>query len=373
MSAPSERLHSPESVPAYTKPIDLLRLRSSVPQEIFELPGLRAVLKAAFLAVVLLGALAIGTSLDSVALRLLIGVAMGPFLFAFASLGHESGHCTASRWRFVNDLTGLMTMSAIGIPARGWKVKHDLHHKFGGVPGEDTDKVPLLGTYLRLWWPARFGMRLFKNLEFLVWWATPISIWVTTWVYAVKNLRRRSAHHRRSRRWTMVDMAVSGAFFAGAGLYTYAFGWTNLLMLVALPFAVSGIVGAVCFVPNHRGMPPLTAEQARNPARFSHVNSRTVLYPPFVPANFFMNHVPWQIEHHIFPTVAGHRLRELSPHIRDYFRREGIPLTYERAHKVMPRMLSDAWLWGESDGRLYTYAEAEALRRTRSDDSEVRA
>jgi fatty acid desaturase len=93
------------------------------------------------------------------------------------------------------------------------------------------------------------------------------------------------------------------------------------------------------------------------------VNSRTVLYPSFIPANYFMNYVPWQIEHHIFPTVAGFRLSRLSPHLQEYARREGIPLAYETFAEVMPRMLRREWLWGQRDGRQYTYTEAEAILR----------
>jgi fatty acid desaturase len=38
-------------------------------------------------------------------------------LFALASVGHESGHGSASRHRFANDLVGWVSMSVIGMPA----------------------------------------------------------------------------------------------------------------------------------------------------------------------------------------------------------------------------------------------------------------
>jgi len=347
------------------KAIDLPRLRLALPAEIFQLPRCRSFAKALFLISLIGGAVAWGSMSESLTLRLILGICAGPFLFALASLGHEAGHQTASRWRFLNDLTGVVSMSLLGIPARGWKAKHDLHHRFGGVEGFDTDSGPVLTDYFSHASLARWLIRTFRRHEFLFWWAVPFSLWVTSWTYAVMNLRTRGVRYRRRTRWTLVDLAVSAAFFLAIGLYAYFFGWQNVLLLVAVPLAISGLVAAVCFVPNHRGMPPLTIEQARSPARYSHVHSRTVLYPWFIPANYFMNHVPWQIEHHIFPTVAGHHLRDLSPHLRDFARREGIPLTYENVFKVMPSMLRGEWLWGRGDGKLYTFDEAETILRLR--------
>ena len=349
------------------KPIDLSRLRLSVPAEIFQLPLCRSFAKAVFLILLLGGILAWGTGSEGLVLRLILGITAGPLVFTLASLGHEAGHRTASRSRFLNDLTGVLTMSLLGMPTRGWQVKHDLHHRFGGVPGRDTDGERLLGSYLSRGAFMRGLVRTWCRHEYLFWWATPVSLWITTWTYAVRNLLQRADRYKRLRRWTLVDMGVSTAFFVAVGLYTWTFGWLNLLLMVALPFAVCGLVAAVCFIPNHRGMPPLTARQARRAARYAHVNSRTIVYPSCIPANYFMNHVPWQIEHHVFPTVAGFRLRALSFHLREFARQEGIGLTYASVFAVMPSLLRRRWLWGGKDGELCTFGEAEAiLRRQRS-------
>ena len=347
------------------KPIDLRLLRRTVPETLFELPRFRTIGKAILLLALLGGAVAAGTMVDSIFLKIAIGLVTGPFLFALASTGHESGHCTASSNRFLNDLTGLLTMSTIGIPARGWKLKHDIHHKFGGVQGVDTDTDPGLENYLRMGWAARAFMRTFNRHEFLFWWLIPVSLWVTTWKFAFIDLFSRRARRKSHNAWIIADMVLAASFFVAVGLYTVTFGWMNLLILIAMPFFLSGWMAATAFVPNHRGMPPLTAEQARRPARFTHLNSRTVLYPSYLPGNYFMNNVPWQIEHHVFPTIPGFRLKHLSPILRAYAQKEGMPMKYETVFEVMPKMLRRRWLWGHGDGRLYTYAEAEAIRRER--------
>jgi fatty acid desaturase len=352
-------------VPANAKAIDLRRLRSTIPDDVFELPRIRTFAKALFLLALLSGALVVGSRMESVAGRLLLGIAMGPFVFALASVGHEAGHRTASRWRFLNDLTGLLTMSVLGIPSFGWKIKHDIHHKYGGVARLDTDAEWGLDDYLALGPLRRWWVRTFGRHEFLLWWAAPISLWITSWRFAIANLfAPRRAGPRRTL-WSLSDIAVAAGFFFTLVLYTATFGWLNLLFLVLIPFAGSGVVAAVAFVPNHRAMPPLTMDQARRAARYTHINSRTVTYPLLLPGNYFMNYVPWQIEHHVFPTVAGYRLPRVSPCLKAYAKEEGIRLQYETIFRAIPRILRRDWLWGNDDGRLYSFAEAEQIRRER--------
>ena len=347
------------------KPIDLRTLRSTIPAEIFELPLFRTLGKALFLLAVVGAMLALGTVVDSLALKLVIGFLTGAPLFALASVGHESGHGSASRNRFANDLTGLVSMSVIGMPARGWKLKHDIHHKWGGVQGIDTDTEPGLENYLRMGWFTRTFVRVFNRHESMMWWAIPVSLWFTTWRFAIIELVRGPRRSRQHKLWLLADMAMAIVFFSAMAAYTMTFGWLNLLVLVAFPFAVSGYISAVAFVPNHRGMPPLTEEQGKRASRFTHLNSRTVTYPPYLPGNYFMNYVPWQIEHHVFPTMPGYKLSRFSPYLRAYAKAEGLPLQYETVFEAMPRMLRRDVLWGHGDGKIYTYAQAEAIRRER--------
>src|SRR4029079_13980452 len=138
---------------------------------------------------------------------------------------------------------------------------------------------------------VRAWVRNFNRHEFLFWWAVPISLWTTTWRWAFVDLASRRERRRAHVRWLIADFVVAIGFFVALAAYTASFGWLNLLLLVAVPFFVSGYFSAIAFVPNHRGMPPLTGYQARRPARYAHLNSRTVTYPRFVPGNYFMNNV----------------------------------------------------------------------------------
>src|SRR6185436_16140373 len=133
-----------------------------------------------------------------------------------------------------------------------------IHHKMGGVQGIDTDSEPGLENYLQMSGFKRTFVRLFNRHESLMWWAIPFSLWFTTWRFAVIELLRGPMRRRVHKVWVLADMAIALAFFAGVVTYTIAFGWMNLLVLILLPFLTSGYVSAVAFVPNHRGMPPLT-------------------------------------------------------------------------------------------------------------------
>jgi hypothetical protein len=153
----------------------------------------------------------------------------------------------------------------------------------GRRPGIDTDTEPGLENYLRLSWFARTFVRVFNRHESMMWWAIPFSLWFTTWRYADHRAGPRPMTAPRTQVWLLADMAIALASSRPGRLYDRV-RWMNLLVLVLLSLRVSGYVSAVAFVPNHRGMPPLTDEQGRRASRFTHLNSPTVLYPPYLPA-----------------------------------------------------------------------------------------
>lgn len=342
--------------------LDPQELREHVPESVFELPFLRTMGKVVFLIALLAGGLFLATVADSLLLKAAISALIGVPLFTLAAIGHESGHRTASRNAFLNDLIGLLSMSVIGIPARGWKLKHDIHHRATGVPGEDSDTGVEVGRYLGMSPARRFYTRLINEYEFLAWPLTPFLLWSTTWTHALRILRNGREHARRTRIWNIPDMLVAAAFFLAVCAYAWVFGAVNLLLCIALPFGVAGIVGAATFVTNHRNLPPLSEEQQARVSKYFHVNTRTVLFRRWVPGNYFMNYVPWQIEHHMFPTVAGFRLREVSPALRAYGARKGARLQYENFFTCIRETARSHYAWG-ADGRLYSFRELERLIR----------
>jgi fatty acid desaturase len=340
--------------------LDRSVLRRQMPAELFELPRWRTTGKVGLLlcvgAVLLAGIARSDTALVMAAL----GVALGITLFALGAIGHESGHLTASRTRWLNDLVGVLTMSAIGMPARGWKVYHDIHHRHTGVLGIDTDAQYTVAQYVSLSPRGRRAMRWVCEHEFLFWPLGALIIAGICWSYAIAIAQQPQSHTRRVRLWNAADMVMALAVSAGAIAYGWTFGAAAFVFGIVLPLAVGGVMGAATFTTNHRNLPPLTGAQARNVRHHFHRNTRTLTFPRWLPGNWFTGYVPWQIEHHLFPTVAGCKLARVSPYVQKHARERGVPLVYDDYLKSAVAVARTRFAWG-ADGALHRFADIDRL------------
>lgn len=348
------------AVPVAEPWLDRVAVRRAMPPALFELPLWITPLKALLLiciAALLLVAFAHATS---VWLLAPLGLALGLVIFALGTIGHESGHLTASRNPLLNDLTGVLTMSLVGMPARGWKVYHDIHHRHTGVLGIDTDAQYTVAQYVSMSPRARRAMRWVCEHEFLFWPLGALIISGICWSYALDIAQRPAHYSRRVRAWNAADMAVSLTATVAAAAFGLAFGALHFVFGILVPLALGGVLGAATFTTNHRNLPPLTGEQARCVRHHFHRNTRTLTFPRWLPGNWFTGYVPWQIEHHLFPTVAGRNLVQVSPHVRRHAAERGVALEYMNYFRCAREVARTRFAWG-ADGRLHRFADIDRL------------
>jgi len=350
--------------------LDPRELRERLPRELFALPLLRTFGKALFLLAVVAALLVAGTTAESLVLKAALAPVMGVALFALAAVGHESGHRTASRSRFLNDLTGLVTMSISGIPARGWKAHHDLHHKHTGVPAGDSDAQVTVSKYVMLGRRQRSLVRFVNEHEFLFWPLSPMVLAVLCWSQALAILAKGGRASRRTRAWTIADLSLALAVYAALVLYGFLFGWLEFLLCLALPYAAGGVVAEMTFATNHHNMPPLDAEQRARVSKYYHVNTRTLLFPRWVPGNFFVSHIPWQLEHHMFPNIPGFRLRRVHAYVRGFAAEKGATLHCSGFFEAVAEVACTRYAWG-SDGRLHAFADLDRLIESGVDPASI--
>lgn len=340
--------------------LDRIAVRRAMPPELFVLPMWQTLLKACLLIAVSGLLLALIAHTPWWPVRLLLGLALGIVLLTIGTIGHESGHLTASRSPFVNDLVGVLTMSLVGMPARGWKVYHDIHHRHTGVLGVDTDAQYTVAQYASLSPPKRRAMRWVCEHEFLFWPLGSLIIAGICWSYALDIAQRPQAYSRRVRRWNAADMAMAVAVMAGFAGYGWVFGPGAFVFGFVLPMAVAGALGAATFTTNHRNLPPLTPAQARSVRHHFHVNTRTLTFPRWLPGHWFTGYVPWQIEHHLFPTIAGVKLARVSTYVQQHAQERGIALEYVDFFRCSLDVARTRYAWG-ADGRLHAFAELDRL------------
>ena len=334
-------------------------LRREMPDHLFELPLFATLAKCCFLIGVALVLYQVLLSLaGSIVSMAACGVAIGVVLFADAAIGHESGHLTASRSRFVNDFIGVVTMSLVGMPSRGWKVYHDIHHRHTGVLGIDTDAQYTVAQYVCMTPARRRAMRWVCEHEFMFWPLGALIIAGICWSYSLQIATGGGMYTRRIRIWNAADMAMSIAVVAAVIAFGIVNGPQLFFFGVVLPYLVGGVMGACTFTTNHRNLPPLTREQAARVRNYFHLNTRTLTFPRWLPGNYFTGYVPWQIEHHMFPTVAGRRLKEVSPWVRKHAAERNVALEYTDYVRASIAVSRTRFAWG-ADGRLHSFADID--------------
>jgi omega-3 fatty acid desaturase (delta-15 desaturase) len=156
--------------------------------------------------------------------------------WALFVIGHDCGHGSFSRYKWLNDLVGHISHSLILVPYHGWRISHRTHHKNTGNIENDESWYPITeATYDRMQGWERF-LRFDIALLF---------------VYPLYLLRRSpervggshfhpgSPLFRPSEKW---DVITSTVWFTGMvallGVGTYFLGWWWLVSMYLIPYVI---------------------------------------------------------------------------------------------------------------------------------------
>lgn len=98
--------------------------------------------------------------------------------------------------------------------------------------------------------------------------------------------------------------------------------WAQALVFLVIHQALFGVYLGCSFAPSHKGMPPLTPEQAVDPLLRQVLSSRNVRGGHFL--GVALGGLNLQIEHHLFPSMPRPNLRRAQPVIQRHCRDRGI-------------------------------------------------
>ena len=105
-----------------------------------------------------------------------------------------------------------------------------------------------------------------------------------------------------------------------AALYLTVVLWVlsplKALAFVAVQQAVFSLYLGISFAPNHKGMPIIESATATGFARRQVVTARNIRGGRFT--TFVLGGLNYQIEHHLFPSMARPNLRRVQGLVRDF-------------------------------------------------------
>ncbi|MEV0066886.1 MULTISPECIES: acyl-CoA desaturase [unclassified Amycolatopsis] len=243
------------------------------------------------------------------------------FAMMFAQLafiGHDAGHKQIFSSRKANDATGLVHGGLTGLSYGWWIATHNRHHANPNHEDEDPDVDIAALAFSRaqshekrgfLRWVAKYQAFLFFPLLLLEGLNLHVSSVRAVWA---GDMRRHK----------LESVLLIGHLVAYlAAVFIVLSPLTGLVFIVVHQF-LWGLYMGCSFAPNHKGMEMLTTGHKLDFLRKQVLTSRNIRGGVVV--DFALGGLNYQIEHHLFPSMARGNLKHAQVIVREFCARHGI-------------------------------------------------
>jgi fatty acid desaturase len=236
-------------------------------------------------------------------------------------LSHEAGHRQMFHHSWLHDLLGLVGGNLVlGMSYAWWVEKHNAHHSRPNQLGMDPDlEVPFLnldGTED----PEQMGRarRFVAKYLAVLFFPALMMVSLGLQISSVSFLFHRKSHYRVLEWFLIVAHVV--------GYLTFIFwclGFWQAIVFIIIHQALTGLYLGTIFAPNHKGMPVLEKENSWDFLHRQVLTSRNVYAHPLT--DFWYGGLNYQIEHHLFPSMARNKLKKAQSVVRAFCQEQTIP------------------------------------------------
>lgn len=280
----------------------------------------------AFLArriIITLVLLAISVALMFVSSSLWLQIPNAVFMaFIFGQMGfiaHDVGHRQAFRTPKINDRVGLLFANLLLGMSFGWWVdKHNKHHAHTNMHDHDPDIDIIVLAFTEEEALGKRGIPRFI-VKYQAFFFFPM---LTFQAYSLRagSIGWLVQPQVRRRVLESVLLIMHGVLLVGLAIGTL--GVLNGLIFLVIQQALFGLYLASVFAPNHKGMPIVDEDMEIDFMRHQILTSRNVRPTPF--RDVWYGGLNYQIEHHLFPTLARNKLREVRDIVKEFCSQHGI-------------------------------------------------
>jgi len=254
---------------------------------------------------------------------LLLAPVMAILMTQFSFVTHEAAHRQVFQSGTTNDRVARFLASAVvGISYSWWMGKHTRHHAnpntVGKDPDIDTDFVVFQESKARE--TTGFTREFVKRQGWLFF---PILTLegLNLHVQAFRRVFSREPLTHRG-----LEMTLLLARNVGYPLLLVALmPWYVALLFLVIHMALFGVYMGASFAPNHKGMPQIPEGQKVDFLSRQVLTSRNIKGGAFM--DHFMGGLNYQIEHHLFPSMARPKLARAAKLVREFCAERGITYT----------------------------------------------
>lgn len=254
--------------------------------------------------------------------QLLIAAALGVIFTQVAFLGHEAAHRQILATGPANDRLARILIGIVGTSYSWWDSKHSRHHANPNRVGKDPDIEVDTVSFLDEDAAAARGLRRVITRK-QGWFFFPLLTLegLNLHFLSVKHLLSRGPIKGRG-----IELALIGARFAV--IFAAVFLVLPLGMAFAflgVMFAVFGVYMGASFAPNHKGMPVIAPDAKLDFFSKQVRTSRNIRGGWWATA--LMGGLNYQVEHHLFPSMARPYLAKTREIVRDFCGANDVPYT----------------------------------------------
>ncbi len=304
-------------------PFTLQDIKAAIPAHCFE-PSVWKSLAYLFLDIsIIAGLYAIAYVLDSWLFFPIFWLMQGTMFWALFVVGHDCGHGSFSKIKWLNNVVGHLCHIPILVPYHGWRISHRTHH--ANTANIDTDEswYPVSQTYYEqmAWYEKLFRFHLLLL-------AYPL--------YLFKRSPHREGSHflpssplfRPSEKWDVLTSAVLWVLMVGfLSLLTYQFGWLFLVKYYLVPYVVFVIwLDLVTFLHHTEADIPWY----RGDDWYFLKGALSTIDRDYGFINPIHHDIGTHVAHHIFLNIPHYHLKTateaIKPVLGDYYRRSNEPV-----------------------------------------------
>ncbi len=369
MSLNSIPANNPQLIPASSSqssanlpklPFTLQELKAAIPPECFQ-PNLGKSLYYFFRDILIIGLLyAVANYLDSWFFWPIFWLMQGTMFWALFVVGHDCGHQSFSKKKWLNDLIGHLAHTPILVPYHGWRISHRTHHLNTGNIDNDESWYPVSESqYKEMPWEQKIGRYYVFFLAYPV--------------YLFKRSPNKEGSHflpgsplfKPSEKWDVITSTVLWTcMVALLGFLTYQWGWMWLLKNYAVPYIVFIIwLDVVTFL--HHTEPDIPWYRGEDWTFLKGAISS-------IDRNYgFINHIHHDIgthvAHHIFLNIPHYNLLKataaIKPVMGEFFRE-----SHEPIWKSVWRSCISCHFVPDSGGKVYYTSHSKRYKSSSIDN-----
>lgn len=314
-------------------PFTLQELKSAIPAECFQ-PSTWKSLSYFFLDVSIIAVLyAIAHFLDSWWFWPVFWLMQGTMFWALFVVGHDCGHGSFSKNKWLNNSIGHLAHTPILVPFHGWRISHRTHHQNTGNIDTDESWYPVTESkYQQMPWYEK----LIRFQVLLI--AYPLYLFKRSPGKQGSHFMPGSPLFKPTEKWDVITSTVCWTLMVGLlSWLTYEYGWLFLLKYYFGPYFVFVVwLDLVTFLHHTEADIPWY----RGKDWYFLKGALSTIDRDYGFINNIHHNIGTHVAHHLFLNIPHYHLKTateaLKPILGDYYResRESIWKSFLRSYKT---------------------------------------